>query len=58
MPFIIPTDDEIGAFHSIASPMFENIKANQLENTNLTALRDNLLPKLMSGDLDLSEVDI
>lgn len=57
MPFVIPTYEEIIEFHSVAAPMFEKIKANQLENANLVSLRDALLPKLMSGDIDVSEVN-
>ena len=58
MPFVIPENEEFIGFHSVAAPMFEKIKANQLENTNLVSLRDALLPKLMSGDIDVSEVNI
>ncbi|MFR1848451.1 restriction endonuclease subunit S [Hominilimicola sp.] len=38
--------------------MFAKIKANQIETNNLTALRDTLLPKLMSGELDVSDIDL
>ena len=38
--------------------MFAKIKANQAEISNLTALRDTLLPKLMSGELDVSNIDL
>ncbi|ERT56270.1 restriction endonuclease subunit S [Peptoniphilus sp. BV3C26] len=58
MPFIVPTDEEITEFHSLAAPMFAKIKANQAEISNLTALRDTLLPKLMSGELDVSDIDL
>lgn len=58
MPFIVPTDEEITEFHSLAAPMFAKIKANQAEISNLTALRDTLLPKLMSGELDVSNIDL
>lgn len=58
MPFIVPTDDELTEFHSVAAPMFAKIKANQTENANLTRLRDTLLPKLMSGELDVSDIDL
>lgn len=58
MPFIVPTDEEITEFHSLAAPMFAKIKANQTEISNLTALRDTLLPKLMSGELDVSDIDL
>ena len=58
MPFIIPTDDEISRFHAIAGSMFEQILSNQLENESLAEIRDTLLPKLMSGELDVSEIDL
>lgn len=56
MPFIVPTDEEITEFHSLAAPMFAKIKANQAEIRNLTSLRDTLLPKLMNGELDVSDI--
>ena len=58
MPFVVPTNDELEEFHGFAAPMFAKIKANQIETDNLTALRDTLLPKLMSGELDVSDIDI
>ena len=58
MPFVVPTNDELEEFHGFAAPMFAKIKANQIETDNLMALRDTLLPKLMSGELDVSDVDI
>ena len=58
MPFVVPTNDELEEFHIFAAPMFAKIKANQIETDNLTALRDTLLPKLMSGELDVSNIDI
>lgn len=58
MPFIVPTDNELIEFHSLVAPMFAKIKANQLENDNLSQLRDSLLPKLMSGELDVSDIDL
>ena len=58
MPFVVPTNDELEKFHGIATPMFAKIKANQIETDNLTALRDTLLPKLMSGELDVSNIDL
>ena len=58
MPFVVPTDDELKEFHDFAAPMFAKIKTNQVETDNLTSLRDTLLPKLMSGELDVSNIDI
>lgn len=58
MPFVVPTNDELEEFHGFAAPMFAKIKANQIETDNLTALRNTLLPKLMSGELDASNIEI
>ncbi|HBF14496.1 MAG TPA: restriction endonuclease subunit S [Clostridiales bacterium] len=56
MPFVVPTDTELDTFHSATAPMFETIKTRQRENTRLARLRDTLLPKLMSGEIDVSAV--
>lgn len=58
MPFIIPTDDELSEFHALAAPMFAMIKSNQRENTRLAKLRDSLLPRLMSGEIDVASINI
>ena len=50
--------DIIQKFHGLALPMHKEIESLQAENMRLSALRDNLLPKLMSGDLDVSNIDI
>lgn len=58
MPFVVPTENELKEFHYITAPMFAKIKANQIETKNLTTLRDTLLPKLMSGEIDVSNIKI
>ena len=58
MPFVVPTDDEVTEFHEIVAPMFAQIKANQIEIDNLTTIRDTLLPKLMSGEIDVSNIEV
>ena len=58
MPFVVPANYELKEFHDIAAPIFAQIKANQMETDNLTALRDTLLPKLMSGELDVSAIEL
>lgn len=50
--------DIIQRFHDLALPMHQEIEFLQAENIRLSALRDNLLPKLMSGELDVSNVEI
>ena len=56
MPFVVPTDAEMIHFHALVGPMFRAIKSNQAENERLTSIRDTLLPKLMSGEIDVSSV--
>ena len=58
MPFIIPTDDEIEKFHQVAKFIFEKIRINQIENEKLKQLRDTLLPKLMSGEIDVDKINL
>ena len=58
MPFVVPTNDEIYSFHLIAEPMFKHILNNQLENDLLMEERESLLPRLMSGELDVAVLNI
>ena len=53
----IPAIPAMTDFDKIVSPIFEKILQNQKENLCLTSLRDNLLSKLMSGELDVSNID-
>ncbi len=55
---VIPSDEALARFNAIACPAVEMIVANQRENRELAALRDALLPRLMSGDIDVSDVDL
>ena len=49
---IIKCDDRtMRAFHNLVKPLFFNILDNQIENQNLSEIRDTLLPKLMSGEI-------
>lgn len=50
--------EAIHHFHSLAKPMHEEIESLQAENAKLAAIRDSLLPKLMSGELDVSALDL
>lgn len=45
-------------FEDEVAPLMERIYSNMIENTRLVALRDTLLPKLMSGEIDVSDLDI
>ena len=55
---LIPAIYELKIFNSIVEPLFQNIRNNIHENQKLTALRDTLLPKLMSGEIDVESVKI
>lgn len=55
---ILPSREINDAFTNISIPMFEIMIKNQLENQSLAQLRDTLLPKLMSGKLDISTMDL
>ena len=54
----IPARATLRNFHSTVSPMFEKIKQNQQEMQALSLLRDTLLPKLMTGEIDVSKVEV
>jgi len=55
---ILPTKEVLQRFDSIVSSIFISIKRTREEIATLTTLRDALLPKLMSGEIDVSNVDI
>lgn len=58
MSIAIPPKSVMDAFEQIVAPMDLAIKKNYEETCRLTTLRDSLLPKLMSGELDVTELDI
>ena len=53
-----PSTNELKRFGNVVSSLFLKMRFNSLENMRLSSLRDSLLPKLMSGELDVSELDI
>ena len=55
---IIPTEVEMKTFTETVDPLFQKIWSNQEESTKLAELRDTLLPRLMSGELDVSHIDL
>ena len=57
-PVILPAENELEEFNAIAFPVLEQLNSNKAENKRLSALRDALLPKLMSGELDVSDIDL
>ena len=52
------TDDELSEFRSTVLCLFKAMKNNSIENMNLAQLRDTLLPKLMSGEIDVSNINL
>ena len=58
LPIFLPPDDLLEQFHQIVKPMFELIDENNAENKALAITRDTLLPRLMSGELDVSGIDL
>ena len=52
------SDDDAKAFLCVAEPMFQEVLNNSIENLRLSTLRDFLLPKLMSGEIDVSSVQL
>ena len=58
VPVIIPRVETLKDFDDIIQPIFAEIRNRRAENTSLAALRDTLLPKLMSGELDVSDIDL
>ena len=57
-PIGIPQQDTLDKFDALVKPMLDIVSANEDENLRLSQLRDALLPKLMSGEIDVSELDI
>lgn len=55
---VIPSYEAITEFDEMIQPIFREIRRLRTEKEKLTTLRDNLLPKLMSGELDVSNLDI
>lgn len=54
---VVPDEKTIHTFCSIVSPMYDLIENNTKENQKLAEIRDKLLPKLMSGELNVSDID-
>ena len=50
------SDDDAKAFLDVAEPIYQAVLSNSIENLRLAALRDSLLPKLMSGEIDVSDI--
>ena len=58
MPIPDPASETLERFNKIVRPMYQTIILNTQENNAFAELRDSLLPQLMSGELDVSDIDI
>lgn len=58
LKLLLPDDSSLSRFNSIIAPMTSTIISNQEENKKLANLRDTLLPKLMSGVIDVANVQL
>lgn len=58
LPIEIPSADKIADFEAIVKPMDQFIRSNYEEICRLESLRDSLLPKLMSGEIDVSDIQL
>ena len=55
---LVPDEDTLAKFEEFAGSLMAKWEANNNENVKLASLRDTLLPKLMSGELDVSDIDL
>ena len=58
IPVVIPPLQHMEAFNMTIQPLFDQIRQNEDQNKVLASLRDSLLPKLMSGEIDVSRVTL
>ena len=58
VPVVIPSKAELSDFDSIVQPIFAQIRNLRAEKDRLAITRDTLLPRLMSGELDVSDLDL
>lgn len=57
-PAALPSDEELDEFNKLALPILAQLHSNKVENKRLSATRDTLLPKLMSGEIDVSCIQL
>lgn len=58
IPLQIPDDQTLSTFEAQVSPFYQAASYNNKESKNLAVIRDSLLPKLMSGEIDVSDIDL
>lgn len=58
IPVVLPSEEILAKFNEVMSPLMEKISDNHKQNQTLSNLRDTLLPKLLSGEIDLENVQV
>ena len=58
MPLYVPDDETLSIFEEMVTPMYSQMQENEKQSANLANIRDTLLPRLMSGELDVSDIDL
>lgn len=58
VPAVIPDTETLACFNGFCAPIFAQQRILEEQNQSLTALRDSLLPKLMSGEIDVSDIQL
>ena len=58
MELYIPDAETLLQFESLVGPMYKSMQHNTAESKKLASVRDALLPRLMSGELDISDIDL
>ena len=53
-----PSASALEEFESLVAPMYEAMEANDVQSKALSQMRDTLLPKLMSGEIDVSDIQL
>ena len=58
VPAVIPDNETLHVFNEFCKPLFEQQAVMEAENRRLSGIRDTLLPKLMSDEIDVSDIDL
>ena len=58
MPLYVPDDKTLSIFEETLTPMYSQMQENEKQSANLANIRDTLLPRLMSGELEVSDIDL
>ena len=58
VPVVIPANETIEKFNAFCTPIFQQQEVLEAENSRLSDIRDALLPMLMSGELDVSDINL